>query len=58
MLYKEHDVNSNAQSKVAEKKDFIQNGIHKCRYEKLAVLLQWQRIEELGQVFLPQKQTF
>ena len=55
MLYKEQDVNSNAWSKFAEKKDFIQNGIHKCRYEKLAVYLQWQRIEELVQVFLPQK---
>ena len=44
--------------KLQKKLDFIENGIHKCRYEKLAVHLQWQRIEELGQVFLPQKYTF
>ena len=44
--------------KLQKKLDFIQKGIFKCRFEKLAVHLQWQRIEELGQVFLPQKYTF
>ena len=34
--------------KLQKKMDFIQNDICKCRYEKLAVHLQWQRIEELG----------
>ena len=58
MLYKEHDVNRNAWSKIAQKIGFHTNGICKCRCEKLAVHLQWQRIEELGQVFLPQKYTF
>ena len=41
--------------KLQKKLDFIQNGIYKYRYEKLAVDLQWQKIEELGQVFLLQK---
>ena len=36
----------------------MQNGIYKSRYKNLAAHLQWQRIEELGQVFLPQKYTF
>ena len=58
MSDKERDVNRNAWSKVAGKLDFIQNSIYKCRYEKLAVYLQWQGIEELGQVFLPQKYIF
>ena len=31
--------------------DFIQNGIYKYRYEKLAVHLQWQRMEELSKSF-------
>ena len=44
--------------KLQKKLDFIQNGIYKCRYEKLAVHLQWQGIEEFGQVFLLQKYTF
>ena len=44
--------------KLQEKLDFMQNGMNKCRYEKLAVHLQWQRIGKLGQVFLPQKYTF
>ena len=34
--------------KLQEKLDFMQNGIYKCRYEKLAVHLQWQKIKELG----------
>ena len=54
MSFKEHDANRNAWSKVAEKLDFLQNSICKCRCEKLAVHLQQQIIEELGQVFLPQ----
>ena len=58
MSYKERDVKRNAWSKVAEKLDLVQNDMYKCRSEKLAVHLQWQRIEELGQVFLPQKYTF
>ena len=44
--------------KLQKKLDFIQNGIYKCRYEKLTVHIQWQKIEELGQVFLPQKYNF
>ena len=48
MSYKERDVNRNARSRVAEKLDFMQNGIYKCRYKKFAVHLHWQRIEELG----------
>ena len=44
--------------KLQKKLDFIQIGINKCRYEKLALLLQWKRTEELGEVFLPQKYTF
>ena len=44
--------------KLQKKLDFIQNGIYKCKYEKLAVHLQWQKIEESGQVFLPQKYNF
>ena len=58
MSYKERGVNINAWSKVVEKFDFIPNGICKGRFEKLAVRLYWQRIEELGQVFLLQKYTF
>ena len=58
MSYSEHDVNRNAWSKLQKKLDFIQNGIYKCTYEKLAVHLQWQNIEELGQGFLPQKCNF
>ena len=58
MSYKEREVNRNAWSNVAEKLDFIQNGIYKCRDEELAVHLQWQRIKELEQVFLPQKYAF
>ena len=42
--------------KFQKKLDYIQNAIYKCWCEKLAVHLQWQRIEELGQV--PQKYTF
>ena len=34
--YKQRGVDRNAWSKVAEKLDFIQNGICKCRYEKLS----------------------
>ena len=37
MSHKEHDVNRNAWSKVAEKMHFIQNDTYKCKYEKLAV---------------------
>ena len=48
MLDIEHDVNKNAWS----------NKYCKYRYEKCVMHLQWQRIEELGQVFLPQKYTF
>ena len=44
--------------KLQKKLYFIQNGICQCRYKKLTVYLYWQRIEELGQVFLPQKYTF
>ena len=44
--------------KLDKKSDFMQNGIYKCRFEKFAVHLQRQRIEELGQVFLPQRYTF
>ena len=51
MSCKESDVNRNAWSKVAEKLDFIQNGICKCRYKKLLVHLQWQRIKELSMSF-------
>ena len=51
MSCKESDVNRNAWSKVAEKLDFIQNGICKCRYKKLFVHLQWQRIKELSMFF-------
>ena len=58
MLYKERDVNRNAWGKAAKKLDFTQNSKYKFRYEKLAVHLQWQRIEELGQVFLTQKYEF
>ena len=58
MSYKECGVNINAWSKVVEKFDLIPNGICKCRFEKLAVRLYWQRIEELGKVFLLQKYTF
>ena len=36
MSYKEHDVSRNAWNKVAEKLDFIQNGIYKCSYEKIS----------------------
>ena len=36
MSYKECDVNRNAWSKDAEKLDFIQKSIYKCRYEKLS----------------------
>ena len=42
-------------AKLQKKLHFVQNGIYKCKYEKLAVHLQWQKIEALGQVFLPQK---
>ena len=31
--------------------DFMQNGICKCRYEKLAAHLEWQRMEELSKSF-------
>ena len=58
MLYKEFDVSTDAWIKVAEKLDLMQNGIYKCRYKKLAMHLQWQRIEELGKVFLPHKSIF
>ena len=58
MSYKEHDVNKMHGVKLEEKLHFIQDSICKCRYEKLAVHLQWQRAEELGQVFLAQKCTF
>ena len=34
--------------KLQKKLLFIQNGIYKCRYDKLAMHFQWQRIEELG----------
>ena len=44
--------------KLQKKLDFMQIGVYKCRYEKLDVHLQWQKIEELGQVFLLQKCTF
>ena len=44
--------------KLQKKLDIIQNGIYNCRYEKLAVYLQWQEIEDLERVFLPQKYTF
>ena len=58
MSYKERDVNGNAWSKIAEKLDFIEN-VYKCISEKLiAMHFQWQRIKELGEVFLPQKYTF
>ena len=58
MSYKEHDFNRNAWNKVAEKIAFHTKWYIQCRYEKLAVHLQWQRTEELGQLFLPQKCTF
>ena len=35
-MYKECDINRNAWSKVAEKLDFLQNCICRCRYEKLS----------------------
>ena len=41
MSYKERDVNRNAWSKVAEKLNFIQNGICKCRYQKTSMHFQW-----------------
>ena len=44
--------------KLQQKLNFIQSGIYKCRYEKLAVHFHWQKTEELGQVFLPQKYNF
>ena len=44
--------------KLQKELDFIQNGICKYRYEKLAMHLQWQGTEELRQAFLPQKNTF
>ena len=34
----EHDVNKNPWNKVAEKIGFIQNGIYKYKYEKLAAV--------------------
>ena len=58
MSYKERDVNRNAWNRVTEKIAFHTKRYIQCRYEKLAVHLQWQRIEELGQIFLPQKYTF
>ena len=58
MSYKERDVDRNAWNRVAEKIAFHTRRYMQCRYEKLAVHLQWQKIEELGQIFLPQEYTF